>query len=133
MALDPEAVLIAYLRDSEDVALITEEVLGDTPTNISEPWVRVTMFDEASTHGRAVRHLLEVQFQIDCYAGKRGGQELASDLSAAIVDAIEAMPEATFEDAVVTATQSRRRRNDDSSFKPPMHCYAVTATVWIHP
>lgn len=134
MALDAERILTDYLLADDAVSAITTEILGQTPPKLQQPWARVSLLDDPSTHGAAVDWLIRAEIQIDVFAGTGGTQDDAADLSLVIRDAIAAMESADVEGAVVTAATSRRRRMpDDSAFKPPMPRYMVTATVWMHP
>lgn len=127
MIPDAEKVISKHLRDETD-----ERVVGKTPENTDESWVRLTLLDDPAVDGARHEHLIEAFVQLDCYAGREGGQPEANLLSRAIRAGVVDMPNHEHEDVTVTGATARRRRSPDPEFAPARERVIVTARVWMH-
>lgn len=129
MAPDAETIIAAYLNTNLD-----ERVVGTTPQNIHDPWVRLTLIDDPSIHGGIVDKAIEALVQIDCFAGKGGTQADAKDLSLEV----RSLLHATNENPVsagggwIYGARVSFARQPDQSFERAMERYVATATVWMH-
>lgn len=136
MIPDGEKIVSDYLRDDERVSeIVDRRIVGKTPEDTDAPWVRLTQIDAPSTG--SPHHLIEFYFQLDCYAGKEGGQPEAKALGAAVFDALAALDGANHQadDAVVTACRPNLglRRPDDDVGTPARERVISTAFVTMHP
>jgi hypothetical protein len=120
-----------YLRAVEPVAdIIGRRVVAKTPDTTAEPWVRLTQLAAPQTPGSPVDYLVAYYFQLDCYAGKDGGEPEAETLQAAVCDALVAIADTEHDGAQVTAgrVESAHSR-PDTDFTPARERFIVTATV----
>ncbi len=123
-----------YLREHADVMAITTRVVTKPPEERSTPWVMVQLLSAPQPPNSRTDHLVEFYFQIDCYAGARGGIPEAVSLGQTVRQALFDMPDVDHEDAVTTATRIRGYRYlPDPSFEPARDRAIITASVWIHP
>lgn len=125
--IDSEKILSKYLRDQTG-----ERVVGKTPEKTDDSWVRLTLLDDPAVEGHRSDHLIEAYVQLDCYAGKDGGQPEANELSLAIRAALVDIPNHTLEGATATGATARRRRSPDPEFTPSRERVIITARVWLH-
>lgn len=130
MISDIEMVVGAYLRGHDDVLDITDRVMTRTPPTTDEAWVRLTLLtdEQRSTSLYFVASVL----QVECYAGNAGGQSEASVLARTVRDALDDMPQAQLEDAVVTSVVSSMRRMPDDVFEPARERYIIQSTITHH-
>ena len=126
MIPDSEKVITAYLN-----ANLSERVTGETPSNIEDPWVRVTLIDDEATDGGIANRAFACYFQIDCFAGRLGSQSTARTLATAVRNYLADAHLTTHSGAVVLGAQTRVSRQPDTSTEPEMQRYVVTATVWM--
>jgi hypothetical protein len=124
---DAEKVISKHLREQADL-----RVVGKTPEDTDQGWVRLTLLDDPAVAGSRHEHLIEAIVQLDCYAGRTGGQPEANLLSRATRAAIVEMHEHEHDEAVVTGATARRRRSPDPTFTPARERVIVTARVWMH-
>jgi hypothetical protein len=125
--IDSEKVLSKYLRDQTGARLV-----GKTPENTDKAWVRLTLLDDPAVEGHRSDHLIEAYVQLDCYAGKDGGQPEANELSLSIRAALVDIADHTLEGATASGSAPRRRRSPDPEFTPARERVIVTARVWLH-
>jgi hypothetical protein len=124
---DAEKVLSKHLREHTDA-----RVVGKTPQNTDDAWVRLTLLDDPAVDGARHERLIEAYVQLDCYAGEEGGQPEANNLSREVRAGIVGMPEYAHADGVVvTGATARRRRSPDATFDGRERVI-VTARVWMH-
>lgn len=134
MPLPPyaEKVLSDYLRAHADIAALDARVVGKTPSNTQTPWIRLTQLD-APLH-RVGRHG-EFFCQLDCYAGKDGGQPEANLLARTAAAAIVELDQSNYQaDGTVIsgASASIGPRIPDEDFEEARERFVVTARVWMH-
>lgn len=132
MIPDFEALVGDYLRGHDQLQAMHARVSGTTPTDETDPWIRVSMLDPRDETA-PTDHLISCLMQLDCYAGKDGGQDEATLLMrrtrAALLD-LKGVQGA----AVVSAvTFGGCPRIPDTSFKPARERYAMEITVYAHP
>lgn len=125
--IDVEKVLSKYLRDQTK-----ERIVGKTPESTDTSWVRLTLLDDPAVEGHRSDHLIEAYVQLDCYAGKSGGQPEANNLSLTIRQALVEIADHTLEGATASGSFPRRRRSPDPEFTPARERVIVTARVWMH-
>lgn len=127
-APNADKILTAYLN-----AQIAERVVGKTPSQIQDPWVRVTVIDDPSIHGGIVDHSIEAYVQIDCFAGKDGNQGTAKELSLEVRQVLHATNETPVSagGGYIVGANVSFSRADDPTFEPAMEGYRGVGTVWM--
>ncbi len=134
--LDMTAIVCDYLREHSAVsAIVGDRVASRSPGDFDEPWVRVTEIDPQNVTGTTrVEWLVSYYMQIDCYAGAENAQEEARDLAVAVRTAIVAMPDASFEGAVITdAVFASMPSRLDADLKPARERRILDAEIFAHP
>lgn len=127
MIPDAEAVIGDHLRSElDDVA-----VVGRTPRDTSEPWVRVTMLDGPAA-GAEADHLLAAYVQLDCYAGAAGGQAEAVTIGRGAREALRTIKGVHGSTVVTGARIEGHSRVPDEAMEPTRERVILTATVWMH-
>lgn len=127
MMLDGEKLVAGYLRDDG------LRVVGKTPDSTATAWVRLTQLD-ARDLSEPKDHLVSYLLQLDCYAGKTGGQPEANTLGLAVRAALRDLPEAVLDDAVVAEARIvGHARIPDTEFTPARERVVVTVDVRAHP
>lgn len=127
-----EQVVGDYLREHAGVAALGARIVGTTPRDTDQPWVRITLLGDPSVDDPA-DHLVAGYLQLDCYAGRDGGQAEADMLRRTVRAALGDIATASHVDAVVTgATVGGTLRLPDQDFEPARERYVVSATVWLH-
>jgi hypothetical protein len=131
---DAEALVTAYLKDQGSVEDLGARVVGVPPDDKSTPWVQVLQIDYPAVEGHRSEHLLEWLGQLDCYAGKEGGQAEASALARGVREAIRVMADQAFEDVVVTGHRviSAPRLSDDAVESTGRVRYPLTVAIYLH-
>lgn len=130
---DAEQIVGDYLRAHADIAALGPRIVGTTPSSTDGPWVRITQLDAANEPGSRVEHLIGYPIQLDCYAGRDGGQEEASILVRTVRAVLHAMPDHAHDEAVVSrVTFTSCPRIPDQDFEPVRERYALTALVRMH-
>jgi hypothetical protein len=132
---DPELVLSAYLRAHPAVTALVDRIGTKTPGKIDEPWVRMTLLVNPPDRTSPALHLSTALIQLDCYAGaeRTGAQAQASLLARTVQGAIQDMPAAIHDGAVVTKATASVRRLPDTSIDPERERFIVEATITLHP
>lgn len=131
---DGEKIVGAFLRARAEVAALDARVVGKTPEDTSDPWVRLTELDAKPIGGHRSDYAQEFYFQLDCYAGKSGGQPEAR-LVGRTVRALmmHELRAASHSGAVVTGADLRSSRRDpDDDFEPARERMILTFLVWMH-
>jgi hypothetical protein len=125
-----EKIIADHLRDAVDT-----RVVGRTPSSTDDAWIRLTQLDARAVGGSRADHLIEFLIQLDCYAGKTGGQPEANLLARTTREALVEMPELPHEDAVVAGVDIRghARIPDLELDDPARERFILTAVVWMHP
>ena len=110
---------------------IGERIVGDTPRDITFPWVRLTQLDARNEANSQPEHLIDFMLQLECYAGS-GGQGEAHQLAAEVRQALADMP-GQHEEGVVTCVRfTGMPRIPDTAIEPARQRYILTARVYIH-
>jgi hypothetical protein len=131
---DCEKLTSDYLRTHAEVSTLTSRIVGKTPSDTSDPWVRVTQLDASNQTLSRPEHLIEYLIQFDCYAGVDGGQPEAKTLASTVREALADMPGATYDGAVCTnARFTGMARIPDTDFEPARERVILDATIWMHP
>lgn len=129
MIPDVEKVISKYLRTETG-----ERLVGKTPEDTDDSWVRLTRLDARTVGGDRHDHAIEAFVQLDCYAGKDGGQPEANTLGREIRAALIDMPNHTHAEATVSGVEIRSdARVPDQTFKVTRERVILTALVWLHP
>jgi hypothetical protein len=133
--LDAEAIVGAYLREDPSVKGLEARVLGRTPDTTDKPWVRLTLIDPKNVTGtRSVEHLVAYYLQLDCYAGRDGGQGEAFSLAKAVREALIALPTKSLSDAVATdVVPLSMPRIPDEDLSPSRERYILDIEIYMHP
>lgn len=133
--VNAEAVVGAYLRTHPAVVALEARVLGETPDSTDKPWVQVTLINPSNeTRNRQVEWLVGYYLQLDCYAGKDGGQSEAYSLASAVRSALVAITTVELDDAVATDVEFLTMpRIPDTEFEPARQRYVLDAIVYMHP
>jgi hypothetical protein len=119
--LNAEAIVADFLKEQAPVAaLVGTRVVAQTPTTTDKAWVRVTLIDPQNKTGiRRVELLVGYYLQVDCYAGKTGGQAEAFALAQAVRDALVSAPGTTTGGALITdAAPLSMPRSSDTDLSP---------------
>lgn len=123
-----EKVVADYLRETIDA-----RVVARTPDNQADSWVRLTMLDASAA---SQDHLIAFLVQLDCYAGRDGGQPeamtLARDARASLRDMRDADPSDTGEVVVSEVRFVGMARIPDQEFTPDRERVILTARIWMH-
>lgn len=129
---DVELVLSQYLRSRGDVYPDLVERIGTvTPKSTLAPWLRITQIGDTQRSNGL--WFLAALVQIDCYASDTGGQAEASLIARTVRHALDEMPKALLEDAVVTSVSSSMRRSQDDAFDPARERYILQVSISLHP
>lgn len=133
MIPDIERIVGDYLRGHDAVAaLIGRRVVGKTPETTDTAWVRLTVLNAPSLPSSPVDHLIAFLAQLDCYAGKTGGQPEAILIGRTVRAALDAMA-GQFAGAVVTAVRfTGMQRLPDEAWTPTRERMILTATIYAH-
>ena len=126
-----EKLVSDHLRSHEAIVALGARVVGKTPESTAAPWVRVTQLDEGSDD--TAGHLTEFLVQLDCYAGKDGGQPEANLLKRTVRAVLEDIHLAEH-DATITGAKviSGIRLPDAEVDKPARERFSLTTLVWAH-
>jgi len=124
--VDAEKLLAFYLREHGF------RVVGTTPSDRDTAWVRVIQIAAANIAGPPdyfTRSLL----QLDCYAGKSGGQPEAINLALAVREVLWPLV-GTRAQGVVSATLiTNQTRLPDPDFEPARERVVLTVELYAHP
>lgn len=136
--LDAVALVRGYLLEHPKVeALVGERVGQKSPRekDRDEPWVRITQLDATNETGTTkVEHLVSYYLQLDCYAGVDNWFSEAWDLNTAVRAALVAMPDAEFEEAVVTMVGiASNPAPPDTDLEPARERSILEAEILAHP
>lgn len=134
MIPDAERAVSHYLLEDNDVTtLCGRRIVGKTPSTTDEPWVRATWLAAMNDPRIPVDYLTTNMVQLDCYAGKDGGQPEAKLLARTVRASLDAMPAADNDDVEVTAVRFVGMvRLPDTDFEPARERVILTAQVWAH-
>ena len=132
MTVPMEKVLRTYLGSLDLDAAV---VVGETPKNIKQAWVKITQLDDRAVGVIDADHFHNHHVQLDCYASQDGsaGQGEAQALYAEVRAALVAMPAAEHDEATVTAVRfGACPRVPDSAFNPARQRYVIDAHIYAH-
>lgn len=129
-----EKIVVDFLVGRSPIeAIVGNRVATKTPRSLDEPWVRVNLLDNPPVTGSTTDHLIASYLQIDCYAGKKGDQILASSLARAVRAAFGDIDAVAHEGATVTGAKVHGSKPlPDTELDKAMDRYIVTATIWAH-
>jgi hypothetical protein len=130
---DAEAVVGNYLRADPGVEAIVGNRVGTTLRGLSEPQVRITLFDPLSADGSRTDHLIENFLQFDCYAGSNNSSIEASLLVRTVRAVLRDMPGVRDGATVSKVEFTGGGHIPDTDIEPARERYVLEATVWIHP
>lgn len=132
----PSAEKIAsdYLRDHADIVALGARVVGKTPSDTADPWIRVSLIDARNESGSKTDYQLSHYLQLDCYAGADGGQPEASTLTRTARTVLHGMPDASIAGVEVTQVTfaGMARVPDTDVDEPARERYVLTAVVRGH-
>lgn len=126
-----EKLISDYLRDRDELEARGCRVVGKTPPDTATPWIKVTQIGGAQVG--TIDHLVPLVFQLDCYAGKSGGQPEANLLMRTVRALLPEMNGAHSEGVVTGSSVTSAVRLPDTDFEPARERFALTVTVWAHP
>ena len=128
---DLEKVASDYLRTYAALVSLGARVVGKSPSNTDAPWVRVTQLDASSDHRSD--HLVDYLLQLDCYAGRTGGQPEANSLGRSVRKALVEMPDASHSAEVSGVMITGHARVPDTDVdEPARERVVISAVVWAH-
>lgn len=135
MLPDIEIVVVAHLRATTAVMVLTQRIGTRTPPDVAGQFVKVTLIDDEQAPNVPALHLVSALVQIDCYgsSNRDSAHAEASLLARTIREAIVAMPAATHTGCVVTAARANSRRLPDTSLDPARERYVITCDLTLHP
>lgn len=132
MIVDAEKLVSNYLREHVRITPLGARVVGKTPDSTIAPWIRVTQIN--APQGGVPDHHVAFTLQLDCYAGKTGGQPEANSLAIAARAALQDAHLSTHALGIVSGCAiSSDMRLPDTDFEPARDRRVITATVWAHP
>lgn len=125
--IDIEAVVTTYL--TPEVADLAP-VVGNTPENVDQAWVRVRLLGTAQAGNRDVDIFHSHHIQFDCYAGTPGreGQSEASTLYRAVRAALVLMPEEV--ESIKAMRFTNALRIPDTDLRPPRQRFILDARIY---
>lgn len=131
---DTERAVTHYLLDDTEVAaLVGRRVVGKPPSDQSEPFVQVSWLTAAGDPMLSHDYLTASLIQVDCYAGREGGQPEAKLLARTVRAALDVMPAETFDEIDVSAVRFVGfARVADDNFEPARERVIITAEVTAH-
>lgn len=127
MIPDAELITTEYLK-----AQTGHRVVGETPRNIEDPWVRLTQLDAGNESQSQPDHLIDFLLQLDCYAGVGGGQTEAHLIAGDIRAALHGMPGVRGGATVTCVRFAGMPRIPDTALEPPRQRFILTAHVYMH-
>lgn len=130
MIVDAEKLVSKHLRELPALVDLGVRVVGKTPGDTTEPWIRVTQLD-ATQQDRADR-LVPFYLQFDCYAGKTGGQPEATLIGRTVREALTEIPNSHSDGTVSGAQINGAARIPDTALEGARERVIVTATVYAH-
>lgn len=132
LTVDIEKVLSDFLRTHPDLTGLQTRFVGKTPDSTGTSWVRVTRIDGNQTD--PADHLTSFLVQLDCYAGKTGGQPEANTVARHVRAAIVALAGSALDGAVIGATRivGDLRAPDNEFGTPPRDRVILTVEIWAH-
>jgi len=126
---DIESIITTYLK-----AETGERIVGETPSDLNVPWVKLTLLDAANESASNPEHLIEYMVQAECYAGaeKAGAQgeafALVSEVRAALANL-----EGIHGGAVFSCVRfSGMARVPDTKLEPARQRYILTSHLYAH-
>ena len=131
MILDIERIVNDYLRGHPDV---DARVRSNPPETTVDAWVQTRLLAAEEAGNAPVEHLVAYLLQLDCYAGRDGGQPEANDLARAVRAALTEMS-GVHGGAVVGGARiaGHIRLPDDDGFEPARDREILTARIHAHP
>ncbi len=129
-----EKVVVDFLTGRSPIEAIVADRIGTkTPRTLDKPWVRVSLLDDPPVPGSTADYLIASYFQVDCFAGKDGGQILAGSLARAVRSSFGDIAAVAHEGAVVTGAKVHGSRPlPDTDLDETIDRYIVTVTIWAH-
>lgn len=125
-----EKVVADYLRTHSAVAPLCTRVTSKAPDNRDTAWIRYHQLNATKEPKSRPEWLITFLLQLDCYAGKTGGQPEASLLARTVRAALLDMPTATLADAVVSRVAIvSMPRLPDTAMEPARERFVITANV----
>lgn len=126
MIPNAEKLVANRLREEADL-----RVVAKTPKDTDSAWVRLTLLDAPQGNSPA-DHLVAFYLQLDCYAGKKGGEPEAIGLALAAREVLTGLG-GTYDEGVVTGGRiNGMARIPDVDLEPARERVVMTATVWAH-
>jgi len=135
MIPDGEKLVSGYLRTHPAVVALDTRIVATTPDEDKRDttWVKLTQLDATNEARSRPEHLISFLLQLDCYAGKDGGQPEAVLLARTVRAALVAMPEVSHDGAAVTqARVLSHARIPDTAFEKARERVILTVDVKLH-
>lgn len=130
MSVDGEKLLSNFLRTHASIVAEDTRIVGRTPGQTDDSWVMVTQLGGGQTD--MADHLIDCYFQIDCYAGKAGGQPEANSLAAAVRTALRDVAGTHSGGVASPAWINDQSRVPDEDLEPIRERVILTVSVPIH-
>lgn len=134
--LNAEAIVADFLKEQASVAALAgTRIVAQTPSTTDKAWVRVTLLDPENKTGiRRLEYLVGYYLQLDCYAGKTGGQAEAFALAQAVRDALVTAPGTTLGEAIITdAAPLSMPRSPDTDLSPARERFILDIELTMKP
>lgn len=132
--INAEAVLVSLLAEFDEITdVVGDRIATESPEDLTQPWIRVSVLDERSQLPEAADVMVAVPIQIDCFSGQGAATTVASNLSLALRGKLDALNGANYavDNVLVTNVNVGRRRIPDGDMRIPR--YAVTGTITLRP
>jgi len=123
--IDIEKLLTEYLKDETE-----HRIVGEVPASTGTAWVKVVLLD-TDDRTRPTDYLLRYFVQLDCYAGKDGGQGEAQGVAADVRAAIMDLPQADVDATVTCVIMRGPRRVPDTAFETARQRYVLEAELYV--
>lgn len=130
---DIERIVSRYLREHPDIVELDARVVGKTPADTDRPWIRVMQIADVAVGNHRADHLIQFTVQLDCYAGKAGGQPEAAALNRRVRAALRDLPGVRDGGVVTGVSPGSATRLPDRDFEDDRERFVRTITVWAHP
>lgn len=132
MIVDAEKLVSNYLRSHVLLDPLDTRIVGKTPDSVETSWVRVTQIN--APQGGVPDHHVEFMLQLDCYAGKTGGQPEVNQLAITVRAALQDIHLSSHDLGIASGCAiTGDMRLPDTDFEPARERRVLTVVVWAHP
>lgn len=126
-----EKVVADFLREHSAISALCTRVVSKAPEDRDTAWIKYTQFNATKEPKSRPERLVSFLLQLDCYAGKTGGQPEASLLARTVRAAlVDDMQDSTLDDAVIgRVVIVSMPRIPDTAMDPARERFVITVNV----